>query len=82
MHGQGGPDADRREHTQHGQTAKEDGPTTARLVLSVPDRELMAKKIDAFVIANLIKAQLQHDRLSEKQQRRLLQPREKSSAGQ
>jgi hypothetical protein len=48
----------------------------------VPDGELMAKKIDAFVIANLIKAQLQHERLSEKQQRRLLQPREKSSAGQ
>jgi hypothetical protein len=54
----------------------------ARLVLTVPHGELMAKKIDAFVIAYLIKAQLQHERLSEKLQRRLLQPREKCSAGQ
>jgi hypothetical protein len=58
MHGQGGPDADRRKHTQHGQTPKEDRPTTARLDLTVPERELMAKEIDAFVVSNLIRAQL------------------------
>ena len=80
MQGQGRPDAERREHTQHGQAPKEDGPTAARLVLTVPDRELMAKEIDAFVVANLIKAQPQRERLSEKLQRRLLQPGEKASA--
>jgi hypothetical protein len=37
----------------------------------------MAKEIDAFVVSNLIKAQLQRERLSEKLQRRLLQPGEK-----
>jgi hypothetical protein len=46
----------------------------------VPDSELMAKEIDAFVITNLIKAQLQRERLSEKLQRRLVQPGENSSA--
>jgi hypothetical protein len=77
MHGQGCPDADRRKHTQHGQTPKQDRPTTARLDVTVAERELMAKKIDAFVVSNLIKAQLQRERLSEKLQRRLLQPNEK-----
>ena len=80
MHGQGCPDADRREHSQHGQTPKEDRPPAARLDLTVPNRELMAKEIDAFVVANLIKAQLQRDRLSEKLQRRLLHPGEKTPA--
>jgi hypothetical protein len=80
MQGQGCPEADRRDHTQHGQTPKEDRPTAARLVLTVPDRELMAKEIDAFVVTNLIKAQLQRDRLSKKLERRLVQPGEKSSA--
>lgn len=80
MQGQGPPDAERREHTQHGQAPNEDGPTPARLVLTVPDRELMAKEIDAFIVANLIKAQPQRERLFEKLQRRLLQPGEKASA--
>jgi hypothetical protein len=80
MQGQGCPEADRRDHAQHGQTPKEDRPTGARLVLTVPDRELMAKEIDAFVVANLIKVQPQRDRLSEKLERRLVQPGEKSSA--
>jgi hypothetical protein len=48
----------------------------------VPDRELMAKEINAFALANLIKAQLQRERLSERLQRRLLQPAEKFSARQ
>jgi hypothetical protein len=48
--------------------------------LTVPDRELMAKEINAFAIANLINAQLQRQPLSDKLQRRLLQPGEKSSA--
>ena len=65
MQGQGCPDADRREHSQHGQTPKEDRPHAARLGLTVSDRELMAKEIDAFIVANLVKAQLQRDRLSE-----------------
>jgi hypothetical protein len=82
VQGQGRPDADRREHTQPGQTPKEDGPTTVRIVLTVPDRELMTKEIDAFVVANLIKAQPQREPLSKKLQRRLLQPGEKSSARQ
>jgi hypothetical protein len=80
MQGQGCPDADRREHRQHGQTPKKDRSPTARLDLTVPGRELVAKEIDAFVVANLIKAQLQRNRLSEKLQRRLLQPGEKFSA--
>jgi hypothetical protein len=48
----------------------------------VPDRELMAKEINAFVVANLIKAQLQRQRLSEKLQGRFLQPGEESSASE
>jgi hypothetical protein len=80
MQGQGRPDADRSEHTQRDQDPKEDGPAVVRLVLSVPGRELMAKEIDALVVANLIKAQLQRERLSEKLQRRLPQPGEKSPA--
>ena len=60
--------------------SEEERPTTARLDLTVPDRELMAKEIDAFVVSNLIKAQLQRDRLSEKLQRRRLHPGEKNSA--
>jgi hypothetical protein len=43
----------------------------------VPNRKLMAKEIDAFVVANLIKPQPQRKLLSEKLQRRLLQPDEK-----
>ena len=42
----------------------------------------MAKEIDAFVLANLIEAQLQHEWLSDKLQWRLLKPGEKFSAGQ
>jgi hypothetical protein len=80
VQGQGRPDADSGEHSQHGQTPKEDGPATARLVLTVPDRELMAEEIDAFVVADLIKVELQRYRLSEQLKRRLLQPGEKSSA--
>ena len=80
MQGQGRPDAERGEHTQHGQTPKEDGPTTSRLVLTVPKRQLMAKEIDAFVVADLIKVELQRYRLSEQLQRRLLQPGKKSSS--
>jgi len=81
VHGQGRPDADSGERTQHGQTRKEDGPTAARLVLTVPERELMAKEIDAFVVANLIKAQPGGERLFESLQRWLLHPGEKSSGG-
>jgi hypothetical protein len=80
VQGQGRPDADSGEHSEHGQTPKEDGPITARLVLTVPDRELMAKEIDAFVVADLIKVELQRYRLSEQLQRRLPQPGDKSSA--
>ncbi len=81
MQGQGRSDADRGEHTQHGQTPNEDGPTTARLVLTVPNRQLMAKEINAFVIANLIKAQLGSERLLESLQGWLLHPGGKPSAG-
>ena len=66
MQGQGRSDAEHREHTQHSQTAKEDRPTTARVVLTVPHRELMAKEIDPFVVANLIKAQVQRERFFQK----------------
>jgi hypothetical protein len=82
MQRQGCADADHREHRQHSQTPKQYRPTTARLVLTVSDRKLMAKEINAFVVANLIKAQLQRDRLSEKLQLLFLQPREKSAASQ
>ena len=82
MHGQGCPDANRRKHTQHGQTPKQDRPTTARLDVTMPERELMAKEIDAFVVANLIKAQAGCNRLSERLQRWLLHPGEKPSTGE
>jgi hypothetical protein len=80
VQGQGRPDADSGEHSEHGQTLKEDGPTAAGLVLTVPDRELMAKEVDAFVVADLVKVELQRCRLSEQLERRLIQSGEKSSA--
>ncbi|HEX9534409.1 MAG TPA: hypothetical protein VF924_02975 [Stellaceae bacterium] len=49
--------------------------------MAVPDRELMAKEINAFVVANLIEAQAGCEGLSERLQRWLLHPGTKPSTG-
>jgi hypothetical protein len=68
---------DGRKHPHYRQSAHENWPHSARLVFTVPRCELMAQKIDALVIANLIKAQRRRERLSSKLKRLLLQPGKK-----
>jgi hypothetical protein len=70
-------DDDRREHPEHGQTTPENGPSAVRLDIAVSGCELMAQKIDALVVPNLIKAHPRCECLSQRLQWGLLQPGKK-----
>lgn len=48
----------------------------------MPSGELVAKKLDAFVLADLLKPKLRSERIFQEPQRRLLQPGKKDRARQ
>ena len=73
MQEQEGADADGQQQHQGCQTAKNTGWNSAGLVAMMPSRELMAKKVDAFVLTNLLKAEPGGEPVLQEPQRRLLQ---------
>ena len=69
--------SDRREQPHYRQNAQENWSDSPRLAVMVPRCELTAQKIDALVIANLIKPQPGCERLAYRLQRLVLQPGKK-----
>ncbi len=78
MQGQEGADAHGQQQHQGCQTAKDSGWNSAGLVATMPSRELMAKKLDAFVLTDLLKAEPGGEPILQEPQRRLLQTGEEA----
>jgi hypothetical protein len=82
MQEQEGADAHGQQHGQSCQTANDTGWNSAEFVATMPSRELMAKKLDAFVLTDLLKAEVGGEPILQELQRRLLQADKKATPRQ